>query len=92
MPDDDVIARTPRLSAEARTATTFTEAEFTKDHDWIKRYLAKEMYITAFNVDESDRMFAQTDPEVDQGRRRDAEGRHAARDRQEDHRAAHEGA
>ena len=24
----------------------FTEAEFTKDHDWIKRYLKREMYIT----------------------------------------------
>jgi len=43
---------------------SFTEAEFTKDHDWIKRYLTKEMYIYAFNVDESDRQFAQSDPEV----------------------------
>ena len=42
----------------------FTEAQFTKDHDWIKRYLTKEMYIYAFNVDESDRQFAQSDPEV----------------------------
>ncbi len=42
----------------------FTEKEFTGDHDWIRRYLAKEMYIYAFNVDESDRMFARTDPEV----------------------------
>ena len=32
--------------------------------DWIRRFLAKEMYIYAFNVDESDRIFAQTDPEV----------------------------
>jgi len=43
---------------------SFTEKEFTGDHDWIRRYLAKEMYLYAFNVDESDRMFAQTDPEV----------------------------
>jgi carboxyl-terminal processing protease len=42
----------------------FTQAEFTRDHDWIKRYLTKEMYIYAFNVDESDREFAQSDPEV----------------------------
>jgi len=47
-----------------RNGTTFTEAEFTNDHDWIRRYLAREMYTTAFNVDESDRMFSQTDPEV----------------------------
>ena len=44
--------------------TKFTEAQFTLDHDWIKRYLAREMYITAFNVDESDKVFARTDPEV----------------------------
>jgi carboxyl-terminal processing protease len=35
-----------------------------QDRDWIMRYLAREMYITAFNIDESDRVFAQTDPEV----------------------------
>jgi len=44
----------------------FTEAEFTRDHDWIRRYLAKEMYIWAFDVDESDRVFAITDPEAAQ--------------------------
>ena len=43
---------------------TFTEAEWTKHRDWIRRHLAKEMYIHAFNVDESDRLFVQTDPEV----------------------------
>ncbi len=42
----------------------FAEAEFTKDHDWIRRYLAREMYIYAFGEDESNRMFAATDPEV----------------------------
>ena len=45
--------------------TVFTEAEFDSHRDWIKRYLAKEMYTTAFNVDESDAMFARTDPEVE---------------------------
>ena len=42
----------------------FTEPEFASDADWIRRYLAKEMYVWAFNKDESDRIFAQTDPEV----------------------------
>ncbi len=42
----------------------FKEAEFTLDHDWMKRQLAIEMYITAFNKDESDRIMAMTDPEV----------------------------
>jgi carboxyl-terminal processing protease len=44
--------------------TSFTESEFMQDRDWITRYLAREIYITAFNLDESDRIFAQTDPEV----------------------------
>ena len=47
-----------------RSGVKFTEEEFTRDHDWVKRYLMKEMYISAFDVDESDRVFAQTDPEV----------------------------
>jgi carboxyl-terminal processing protease len=42
----------------------FEETEFLRDRDWIKRYLAKEMYISAFDEDASDRMFAQTDPAV----------------------------
>jgi carboxyl-terminal processing protease len=44
--------------------TNFTESEFIQDRDWITRHLAREMYITAFNINESDRIFAQTDPEV----------------------------
>lgn len=47
-----------------QSETKFTEDEWTKHRDWVRRYLAKELYIHAFNVDESDRMFAQTDPEV----------------------------
>jgi carboxyl-terminal processing protease len=42
----------------------FTEAQFTTDHDWITRNLAKEMYTTAFNVDVASQMFERTDPEV----------------------------
>ncbi len=42
----------------------FTEAAFTADHDWIERYLAKEMYTTAFNFDVANQMFERTDPEV----------------------------
>jgi carboxyl-terminal processing protease len=43
----------------------FEESEFQTDRPWIRRYLAREMYIWAFNVDESDRVFALTDPEVE---------------------------
>lgn len=42
----------------------FEDSEFQKDSEWIKRYLAKEMYISGVNVDESNRIFEATDPEV----------------------------
>ncbi len=63
MPDGEVLGELHDFLLQ--NGTKFTEIEFTQDHDWIKRYLAKEMYIHAFNVDESDRVFAQTDPEVE---------------------------
>jgi carboxyl-terminal processing protease len=43
----------------------FTEADFTQDHDWIMRSLKREMYITAFNLDESERASIESDPEVE---------------------------
>jgi carboxyl-terminal processing protease len=62
MPNDEVIGE---LHDYLQTKNIgFTEAQFTGDRDWIRRYLTKEMYTYAFNVDESDRVFAQTDPEV----------------------------
>jgi hypothetical protein len=42
----------------------FTEVQWVSNRDWVKRYLTKEMYVWAFNKDESDRVFAQMDPEV----------------------------
>jgi carboxyl-terminal processing protease len=45
---------------------TFDEAAFKNDADWIRRYLAKEMYVWGFDVDASDKVFAQTDPEIAQ--------------------------
>lgn len=42
----------------------FTDSQFDKDTDWMRRYLAKEMYVWGANVDESNKVFAQTDPEV----------------------------
>jgi carboxyl-terminal processing protease len=43
----------------------FTEAEFAQNTDWIKRNLKREMYVTAFNLDESLKVAAETDPEVE---------------------------
>jgi len=63
MPDDAMLGMLKSyLKGHGRV---FTDGEFAKDHDWEKRYLAKEMYTTAFNVDESDLMFSRTDPEVE---------------------------
>ena len=42
----------------------FTEADFTENHDWIKQQLKREMYITAFSVDESQRVAIEQDPEI----------------------------
>jgi len=63
MPDD--AALTEFHDYLVKQGYTFTEAEFTQDRDWMKRGLAVDMYITAFNKDESDRILAQTDPEVE---------------------------
>ena len=62
MPGDDVIQQLHDF--EVKNGVKFSEGEFTADHDWIRRHLAREMYIWAFNVDESDRVYAVTDPEV----------------------------
>jgi len=44
----------------------FTEADYTKDYDWIRRHLQAEIYKTAFSVDESQKYEIKTDPEVEQ--------------------------
>ena len=63
MPNDETLSELKAYLQ--KSGTPVADEEFVKHHDWIRRYLAKEMYTTAFNVDESDRMFSQTDPEVE---------------------------
>ena len=65
MPDDALLIEFHDYLLHSPDGYTFTEGEFAQDRDWIKRYLAREMYITAFNIDESDKVFAKTDPEVE---------------------------
>jgi carboxyl-terminal processing protease len=70
MPDDQVIAQLREFMTKRNAdkgGAPFADADWAKDHDWIKRYLAKEMYTTAFDVDASDAMFSRTDPEVARG-------------------------
>jgi hypothetical protein len=47
-----------------KNSAEFTEAEFTENHDWIKRELKREMYITAFSFEASQRVAIEQDPEV----------------------------
>jgi len=42
----------------------FTEADYTKDYDWIRNHLQAEIDKTAFSVDVADQFEIKTDPEV----------------------------
>ncbi len=42
----------------------FTEAEWTENHLWIRQQLKREMYTTAFSVDEARRIAIESDPMV----------------------------
>jgi carboxyl-terminal processing protease len=67
MPDDQVISQLHEFMDKQNVEKglpAIPAADWTKDHDWIRRYLAKEMYTTAFDADASDGMFSRTDPEV----------------------------
>ena len=48
-----------------KNGVTFTEAEFTKNTDWITRNLKKEIYLTGFDLNESQRVDIETDPLVE---------------------------
>ena len=88
MPDEQVIEELHEFLLQS--GTKFTEAEFTQGPRLDQALsCAKRCTSTAFNVDESDRMFAQTDPEVGACHRGDAEGAGSAGDRPQDRRAAH---
>jgi len=43
----------------------FTEADFTKDYDKVRRRVQSEIYKTAYSVDESMKYEIKTDPEVE---------------------------
>ena len=42
----------------------FTEADWTKDHSWLRDGLRQEMYITAFSYEDSQKVQYEQDPEV----------------------------
>jgi carboxyl-terminal processing protease len=61
-PTEDVINQFHDLLLKDKVE--FTEAEFTKDHDWIRQQLKREMFITAFSFEDSQRVAVNEDPEV----------------------------
>jgi len=61
-PDDKVVDDFHQFLLDNNV--NFTEADFTQNHEWIKDQLKREMYITAFNVDASDKVQIQQDPEI----------------------------
>jgi len=63
MPDDTVMADLRKYLHEH--GTQFKDEDFNKHAAWTKRFLTREMYTTAFNVDEADAMFLRIDPEVE---------------------------
>lgn len=43
---------------------SFTEADWTRDHSWMRDELRAEMYITAFSYEDSQRIAVEQDPEI----------------------------
>ena len=62
-PTDEVDQRVPRSSCQDQKAQ-FTPADFAANREWVKQELKREMYITAFSQDESQRVAIEQDPEV----------------------------
>ncbi|MDQ2712071.1 MAG: S41 family peptidase [Acidobacteriota bacterium] len=47
-----------------KNGVQFTEAEWTRDHGWMRDQLRAQMYITAFSYEDSQRVGVEQDPEV----------------------------
>jgi hypothetical protein len=47
-----------------KEAVQFGEGEFSENRDWIKQQIKRELFITAFNQEESRKLTVETDPVV----------------------------
>ncbi|MEN6601958.1 MAG: S41 family peptidase, partial [Bryobacteraceae bacterium] len=45
----------------------FSETEYAENHAWLKQQLKREIYITAFSVDDARRLAIETDPMTAKG-------------------------
>jgi carboxyl-terminal processing protease len=61
-PDEDIVNSFHDFLMKG--GVEFTEADFTENHQWIKEQLKREMYITAFSFEESQRVAKEQDPAV----------------------------
>ena len=61
-PDDTVVQQFHDFIVKNKY--DFSEADFTADRDWVKRELKREMYITAFSYEDSQRVAIEQDPAV----------------------------
>ena len=61
-PDENVVNEFHQFLLKEKI--DFTEGDFTANHTWIKEELKREMYITAFSLEESNRVAAEQDPAV----------------------------
>jgi carboxyl-terminal processing protease len=63
-PDQDIVNQFHE--SLLKNKIEFTEEEFALNHDWVKEQLKREMYITAFSLEDSDRVRIEQDREVAQ--------------------------
>ena len=47
-----------------KQGVSFTEADWTRDHSWLRDTLRTEMYVTAFSYEDSQRVAVEQDPEI----------------------------
>ncbi|MGA2433876.1 MAG: S41 family peptidase [Bryobacteraceae bacterium] len=61
-PDAEILEESRRYAAGH--GVEFTDADFDRDMDWIRLQLKREMYSSAFGMDDANRLTIDTDPEV----------------------------
>ncbi len=61
-PDNDILNQFHEFLLKNKVQ--FTEADWAENNDWIKAQLKREMYITAFSYEASQKVAAETDPVV----------------------------
>ncbi len=63
-PDQDVV--NAFHDSLMKNKIEFTEDEFAANHDWIKEQLKREMYITGFSLEQSEKVRIEQDREISQ--------------------------